>query len=209
MMNLKRTASHVAVALLTFTVGITLAALWLPQRRAERLLQSPAAVVNANSILQNQASKSDTLLKEIEFPRVWSETLTVAGKVEIVESDFLTWKVSLNGKEILSSDEDGSLPPDVLKHVKSRVAPFDEVVVLSQMDGTCCELMRFWFLGLKADGAYFLSKAIGDGFVHVPEVIVEDDNVRVKIRSGYGRHDVGFMRGGTWMLRNGRVTKQR
>ena len=209
-MNLKRITSHVAIALLTFVVGIALTLCWFSQKQVEQQQQPAASVTSAASIAPNQIPKSENLPKEIKFPRVGSEVTTVAGKVEIIESDFLTWTVNLNGREILSSNEDGSLPPYVLKHVESRISPFDQVIILGHVDGNCCELLRFWFLGLKADGSYFLSKAIGDGFIHAPEIIVGKESIKVRIRSGTDlRPHVGFMRGGVWMLRNGRVTKQR
>ena len=209
-MNLNRIVSRVAVALLTFAVGVTLTLLWLSQRRGIHPQQTHSSAVSTDSVVHDQASKKDVLLKEVKFPRVWSEAVTVTGKLEVVESDFLTWKVSLNGKEILSSDENGSLPPSVEKHVRSRIKPFDEVVILTQVDGNCCELRRFWFLGLRADGSYLLPKAIGDGFVHGPGIVVGEDSVKVKIRSGYDpRPDVGFMRGGVWMFKNGKVKRLR
>jgi hypothetical protein len=203
-MYLKRFASHVAVASLTFIASVALTSLLLSQRRVEEAQQSTISVGSANSI-QGQASKSEKLLKEIRFPRVWDEVATAGGKLEIVESDFLTWRVSLNGRDLLSSDEHGSLPPLVIKH---RVTPFDEVAVIGHADGNCCELHRFWFLGLRSDGSYFLSKAIGDGFVNAPEVIVEGDSLRVRIRSGLDpRPHVGFMLGGEWVLKNGKVKR--
>jgi hypothetical protein len=178
--------------------------------QVEQPQQLPVSVVSIDSTVQEQISKSGSLPKEVSFPRVWHEVATVSGKLEIVESDFLTWKVSLNGEELLSSDEDGSLPPSVIKHIGSRVTPFDEVVVIGHADGNCCELQRFWFLGLRSDGSYFLSKAIGDGFVYAPEVIVEGNSVKVNIRSGHDpRPHIGFMRGGVWELKNGKVKKLR
>ncbi len=209
-MYLKRFTSHIAVASLTFAVGVTVTSLLLSRKQLERPQQLPVSVVSTNSIVQEQGSKSGNLPREVSFPRVWYEVVTVGGKLEIVESDFLTWKVSLNGRELLSSDENGSLPPGVIKHIESRVAPFEEVAVIGHADGNCCELQRFWFLGLRSDGSYFLSKAIGDGFVYAPEVIVEGDSVKVRIRSGRdARPHVGFMKGGVWVLKNGKVKRLR
>ena len=211
-MKLKRIVSHATVAALTFVVGIALASLRSSQERVDNPLQSSLPVLRGTSTAHNQMPESKSPPGEIEFPRVWGEVATVVGKLEIVESDFFTWKVSLNSTEILSSEGDGSLPPSVLKHVGHRVPPFDEVIVLRQVGGTCCEFIRFWFLGLKEDGAYFLSDAIGDGFAHAPQVIVGDGYVKVKVRSGYEHNPLdgdGFLPGGTWVLRNGRVHKEK
>lgn len=204
-MSTKRTLSYVAIATFTFLLGSTLTLIWLSQRQVKPSQPPLIVPLKESSILEKPNS-----LKEIKFPRVWHETVTTAGKVEIVESDFLTWKVTLNGEEIFSDDE--SLPPDVLKQIRSRVAPFDEVLVLWQESGTCCEFGKFWFLGVKADKSYFLSKAIGNGFAHVPDVIVGNDYVKVKIRSGYMHNEpkeTSYLPGGTWILRNGRVRKER
>lgn len=210
-MSLKRTVSYFAVASSTFLVGFAL--LWFSQRQVNQPEKSSnlrtAESTVTTSIVEDQAPK-ESLFNEIKFPRVWSENETVAGKVEVVESDHLNWSVSLNGKEILTND--GSLPPSVFKHIRSRVSPFDEVLVLWQETGTCCEFGRFWFLGVKADKSYHLSTAIGEGFAHVPNVIVGSDYVKVKVRDGYIPNESkgeGFLPGGTWVLKNGRVRRQR
>jgi hypothetical protein len=209
-MNPKRAATYVAAATLTFSVGFALARLPRRQERHSRPDAHPSKEsADAGRAAPVKSPDAGTPLEEIRFPRAWSETVTSAGRVEVVESYFLTWKVKLNGREILSSGEEGSLPPGVLKHVRGRVPPFDDVIVLDQATGTCCEFGRFWFLGLRADGSYFLSEAIGDGFAHLPEVAAGRGGVRVTVRSGYGRHGVGPLRGGTWLLKGGRVIRQK
>ncbi|MEO6589401.1 MAG: hypothetical protein ABIP06_08855 [Pyrinomonadaceae bacterium] len=145
-----------------------------------------------------------SLLKERKFPDVWDAKETVAGKLEIIETDFLEWKIVLDGKQILV---DGDLPPNIDAQITNKISPFDEVIVFSQASGTCCEFGRFWFLGLKSDGSYHFSKPIGNGFANIPQVSVGKNYVKVKVRGGRENHGEFYMPGGEWIFQNGRVRK--
>jgi hypothetical protein len=132
---------------------------------------------------------------------------TVSGGIGSVYTASLKWHISLNDKPILEGE---GVTPTVLRHIKQRVAPFDEVVILHQPEGTYCNGGTFWFLGLKRDGAYQLSQGIGECFAQEPVVTVGRNSVKVTVRGGYGNNrlpEEPYLPGGTWLYQNGRVTK--
>lgn len=192
-------------ASVTFCLGVVLASLWLVFKPlgTTREAQPPTAETITP---KSYASPRPPPFKERTFPDVWGEKTTVAGNLQIIETGPFEWKITLGGKQIYS-DED--LPPQIEGHVAGAIPPFDEVVVLSQASGTCCEFRRFWFLGLKSDGSSFLSKPIGHGFADVPVISTGRDYVKVKVRGGRENHGEGFLPGGEWVFRNGRVVKLR
>jgi hypothetical protein len=204
-MKARRLLIGIFSASVTFSFSVALASLWLVLKPLDKTKEVPASTAERITPESN-ALPRPFLLKERTFPDVWDEKPTAAGKLEIIETEPLEWKITLDGKQIYS-DED--LPPQIESHVTSADPPFDEVVVLSQASGTCCEFRRFWFLGLKSDGSYYLSKAIGHGFADMPVITAGKDYVKVRVRGGRENHGEGFLPGGEWVLRNGRVVKLR
>ncbi len=128
---------------------------------------------------------------------------TVAGTLDVIETDFLVWKVVLNGKVILA--DSGEFPPHIDFQEQKRIFPFDEVIVLSAEGGNCCEFIRFWFIGVKYDGGFFISKPIGDGFAHQPTFSSGEGFVKVKIGGGPDSHRWSYLSGGEWVFRKGKV----
>jgi hypothetical protein len=134
---------------------------------------------------------------------------TVAGDLRIVYGNPVKDKdrITLSGKVIL---EDEELSPDILNHIKRRIPPFDEVVVLHRVRGTYCNGGTFWILGLKRNGSYHISRGIGECFAHEPVVTVGNGSVKVRVRSGFGNHPLPgepYLPGGIWLYKNGRVFK--
>ncbi len=212
-MSARRISFNIFSALLTFSVSV--AAAWfyfLPKQvvtpqenQALPLKENPFEFSNSQSSKLFEIPKAqNSPLKERTFPDVWDAKTTVAGKLEIIETDFLEWKIVLDGKQILA---DGDLPPHIDAQITSKISPFDEVIVFSQSSGTCCEFGRFWFLGLKVDGSYHFSKPIGNGFAGAPKVSVVKNYVKVKIRGGHENNDEFYLPGGEWILQNGRVRR--
>lgn len=150
----------------------------------------------------------DYMGREIKFPRTWDKKHTVAGDLEILERDSsLDWQIKLDGKVILTGD---GLPPGIEKDINIRIAPFDEVIILTQESGSCCELGNFRFLGLSRNKSYRLPKAIGDGFAYRPKISTGKDLVKIKIHGGNTNHHLAgepYLFGGTWIFKNGKVRK--
>lgn len=205
-MNTRRILFGIFSALITFSVSVALISFWFLPKSSEKKEVLVAATEKSTFELGANQLPQPYPFKEQAFPDIRDERITVAGKLEIIETEPLEWKITLDGKQILS---DEYLPPNIDGHIKSKVSPFDEVVVLTQSSGTCCEFERFWFLGLKSNGSYYLSKAIGDGFATVPVISASKDYVKVKVRGGRENHGEGYLAGGEWILQNGRVRKRR
>lgn len=132
---------------------------------------------------------------------------TVAGDLSIVRVEPLKYRITLAGKLILEVE---GLSPDVLIHVKRRVPPFDEVIVLHRVQGTYCNGGTFWFLGLKRNGSHHLSQGIGECFAYEPVVTVGGNFVKVRVRGGFGNNPLPgepYLSGGMWHYKNSRVFK--
>jgi len=143
---------------------------------------------------------------ERSYPSVGDTEATNAGYFEVIETDFFKWKLALDGKELMAGE---GLPPHINQTVTKKVSSFDEVIVLTQETGTFCEFGRFWFLGLRSDGSYRLSKPIGQGFAYLPDVTATKDYVKVRIRGGRVVNWEGYLPGGEWTFRDGTVQKTR
>src|SRR5258708_26202565 len=147
---------------------------------------------------------------EITFPRTFDEISTVAGKLEIIEPNQpLDWQIKLDGKVILEGDD---LPPVIEKDIHKHILPFEEVIVLTQESGTCCEIGNFRFLGLSRNKSYKISKSIGDGFAYRPTISIGKDFVQVKVRGGNTSHhfvEEPYLFGRTWVFENGKSRKIR
>lgn len=212
-MCLKRIKFSFFTAFLTFFIGV--AAAWfyfspnqvvVPQEALNsRLKVKPIEFINSQSSELFEIPKTQTSpIKERSFPEVLDAKETIAGKLEIIETDFLEWKIVLNGKQIFA---DTDLPPNIDAQITGRFSPFEEVIVFSQASGTCCELGRFWFLGLKSDGSYRFSESIGNGFANIPQISAGKNYVKVKVRGGRENHGEFYLPGGEWIFQNGRVRK--
>jgi hypothetical protein len=98
--------------------------------------------------------------------------VTVAGELKIVQPDVGNWNrfaITLNNNVILKTngeDETNSRfsdypHPRILKHLRKKVPPFDEVVIFEQnMWGNACSGGPIWFLGLKKNGSFEISNDI-------------------------------------------------
>lgn len=197
--------SLLIVTLLAFAIGILGSTLWMVKRHD--LILPIEKTVEHQSLLENKAVFQNPL-QEPTFPRLWSEIKTKAGKIEVIEADYLNWQVKLNDKEILSHNN--SLPPEFLEYIQAPISPFEEVIVLHRSEGTYCNGGTFWFLGLKENGTYEISKGTGECFAYLPVVTSGKDFVKVQIRSGYGNNHLEgeeYLNGGTWIFKNGKVYK--
>jgi hypothetical protein len=201
-MSVRRITIGIFSAPLTFSIGVAVAWFCFVPRQVVVPREVPALSQKGKPFEIQRTQPS--LLKERAFPDVWDAKTTVAGKLEIVETDFLEWKIVLNGNQVLA---DGDLPPQISAQITNKISPFDEIIVFTQASGTCCEFGRFWFLGLKSDGSYHFSKPVGNGFAHVPKVTFSKDYVKVKVRGGRENHGEYYLPGGEWIFKNGRVRK--
>ncbi|MGI9035999.1 MAG: hypothetical protein ACR2GD_08170 [Pyrinomonadaceae bacterium] len=214
-MRSRRITFSLFLALLTFSIGVAVAdflpkQIVVPQETQALPLALPLKE-NSFEFSNSQSSKlfeipkaQNSPLKERAFPDVEDTKVTVAGKLEIISTDFLEWKIVLDGKQIFA---DGDLPPQIVAQITRKVSPFDEVIVFMQESGNCCEFGRFWFFGLKSDGSYHFSKPIGDGFAGVPKISVGKNYVKVKVRGGLENHGEFYLPGGEWIFKNGHVRK--
>ena len=143
------------------------------------------------------------------FPAVLEEVETVAGKVDVYHrAESLSWSVRINGASVLESDK--SLFPYILKHIKTRISPFDELIIFHRVEGTYCNGGRFWFLGLKRDGTHKVFDGIGQCFAVEPKVTVGRNYVKVSVRGGFGNRPLDgepYLNGGVWVFQNGRIRK--
>lgn len=143
------------------------------------------------------------------FPSVLEEVETIAGKVDVYHrAESLSWNVRINGASVLESDK--GLAPYILKHVKKRIPPYDEVIIFHRLEGTYCKGGRFWFLGLNRDGTHQVFDGIGQCFATEPIVAVGKNFVKVSVRGGYGNRPFKgepYLNGGLWLFQNGRIRK--
>jgi len=146
-------------------------------------------------------------------PREAERVETCAGPVVITRIHL--WKeyeVTVNGRPILHTNEDddssefGATPiPFILKHVKTPVAPFDEVVVFQQRNsGNACKGVEIWFLGLKRDGSYQVTKHINSCGSVDPKILVNSDRLTIVLPRA--KHNWGYdFPAGRWEYRNGEI----
>jgi hypothetical protein len=184
---------------------------------SERSTQSLAKPESSESTFDNEPYNEpyrDELLNidvlpKPTYPKVFVETLSVAGVVNVTEVAPFAWRVNLNGKTILEDCD--SIPPEIISNFQVHIAPFDSVIVLHRAaQGTYYEGGTFWFLGVNRDGSFYLSQDIGKGFAHFPTVSLGRDYVKVSVRGGYGNNALPgepYLPGGTWILKNGHVLK--
>jgi hypothetical protein len=149
------------------------------------------------------------LAQGLQYPYVVTHVKTIAGDLKIVFPTQGKWHLKLGDKIIFQDD---FIQMSVLKHIKQKIAPFDEVVVLHRREGSYCSGGTFWFLGLKQDGIYQLSTGVGECFSQEPEVVVGKNFVKVTVKSGYGNNRVEgepYLQGGTWFYENGQIIKKK
>lgn len=85
---------------------------------------------------------------------------TKAGKLSVYSSVVVDECVIKLGKKVITKYE-CSYSPEVLKHIKTSVSPFDEVLVFqNQMIGNMCDGTDIFFLGLNKDGTYKISSSV-------------------------------------------------
>ena len=193
-MTSKRFILGIISAALTFSIGIYVAKFNFPTGQFE-------IYTSVDTVISNTRPSPS---RERTFPDVRNTKTTVAGKLEIVKTDPLNWKIVLSGKDVLTGK---GLPPQIKKEVKKRITPFDQVIVLTEATGTCCELGPFRFLGLRSNGTFVITEAIGDGFAFHPQISATDKYVKVRLRDGRESSGIGRVPGGEWIFENGRVRK--
>jgi len=190
----------ITFAAITFSIGVYTPKFYSPTSQLEA---SPSVGIS----IDTPAGTSNTgpsSLRQRTFPDVRDTTITVAGKLEIIKTDPINWKIVLNGKLVLAGE---GLPPEIEKEVRKRIASFDTVIVLTEETGTCCELGPFRFLGLRSNGTFVITEAIGDGFAFHPQISATDKYVKVRLRDGRESSGIGRVPGGEWIFENGRVRK--
>lgn len=161
------------------------------------------AILFISLVAQTIAAQNPNLSSVLE------EVETVAGKVDVYHrAEPLSWSVRVNGASVLESDK--SLSPYILKHIKTRIAPYDELIIFHRVEGTYCNGGRFWFLGLKRDGTHKVFDGIGQCFAAEPTVRVGRNYVKVSVRGGFGNRPLDgepYLNGGMWLFHNGRIRK--
>jgi hypothetical protein len=142
--------------------------------------------------------------------------MTVAGELEIIPLDeTCKFNVALGGKVILTTDCEvesnpwASTPiPTIHSHHKTKVSPFDEVVLLQMnMLGNACDGGPLLFLGLKKDQTYAWSEPIDFCGGKAPVVTWGSSRVTVRIPGGPPNRGSGYIPGETWVYQNGAVKK--
>jgi len=146
---------------------------------------------------------------------------TVAGELKIVQLDDgelgNKFAVMLGENSILKTDgeKEGSrffdFPvPNILRHFKNGVRPFDEVVLFQQnMWGNACDGGPLWFLGLNRNGSFVISSSVD--FCGGREPIIREgaNNVTIIIPGGPPNRGEGYIPGETWIYQNGEVKRVR
>jgi hypothetical protein len=196
-MTSKRFILGITFAAITFSVGIYTAKFYSPTSQ----IDVSSSVGSSIYIPAETSNTRPSPLRERTFPDIRDTKTTVAGKLEI-ETDSLNWKIVLNGNDVLAGE--GS-PPQIEKELRKRITPFDEVIVLTDETGTCCEIGPFRFLGLRSNGTFVITEAIGDGFAFHPQISATDEYVKVRIRGGSESSGTGRLPGGEWIFENGQV----
>jgi hypothetical protein len=146
-------------------------------------------------------------------PREEERVETCAGPVVITRIHLWSeYEVTVNGRPILRTKEgdEGSefkaTPiPFILKHVRTPVAPFDEVVVFQQRNsGNACKGVEIWFLGLKRDGSYQVTKHIDYCGNVDPKIRVKSDRLTIVLPEAklYWGH---YFPAERWEYRNGEI----
>ncbi len=142
---------------------------------------------------------------------------TAAGELKIVQLDKgqlgNQFAITINDKIVLKTNgEDGTSQfsetpvPEILKYVQKEIAPFDEVVVFQQhMWGNACNGGPIWFLGLRKNGSFQVSKHIEFCGGKDPIVKVGVDKITIVIPGGPPNRGSGYIPGETWVYQNGDV----
>jgi hypothetical protein len=184
------------IALLTFIIGVAAVGV---SRRARTT--TPRPVASSTVPTQQITSPENTNIRYFAG--------TVAGPLESTAT-LDSWHITLNGKEILSR---ASLDQGSIEAVQPiyNVGGYDQVILLqafSPLTYYYTPASSTWFLGLNADGTYYLSEEIEHSEFRPKELIAKDGILKLVFVQGRtrsrttGPYDI-------WILKNRKLSHLR
>ncbi|MGC2236774.1 MAG: hypothetical protein WA584_11470 [Pyrinomonadaceae bacterium] len=130
---------------------------------------------------------------------------TSAGKLSISSTSGELECVIKLGKKVIST-YDCDTSPYVLKHVKSAISPFDEVIVFqNRMLGNACDGTDIFFLGINKNGSYKISDSIGYCGGPAPLVTVGANKITITFPRRRPNRGTGWLRKEVWEYKNGKI----
>jgi hypothetical protein len=150
-------------------------------------------------------------------PILKQRLVTVAGELKIFQLDEgllgNKFAIKLNNDSILVTDGDnesgrfsGFPFPEIIKHIKTTVGPFDEVAIIQQnMWGNACDGGPIWFLGLKKDGSFSISTPVDHCGGPSPVIHSNSNRITLVIPGHPPNRGKGYIPAETWIYENGEV----
>lgn len=160
-------------------------------------------------------------IKYVTFLMIITYILTVVSFVNAQERNYTVKTIA--GNLIISSEPDEpdciikldrriiltdpcSYSPYILKHIKQKIAPFDEVIVFqNQMSGNLCSGMDIFFLGIKKSKEYEISDSIEYCGGPPPTVSVGKNKITItlpRFKSSWGQV---WTSKETWLFETGKI----
>jgi hypothetical protein len=109
------------------------------------------------------------------------------------------------GKKVISTYECDT-SPEILKHVKTAVSLFDEVIVFqNRMLGNACDGTDVFFLGINKSGDYEISDSIGYCGGPAPIVVVGTNKITVTFPRRRPNRGTGWISKQVWEYKDGKI----
>lgn len=97
--------------------------------------------------------------------------------------------------------------PEVLKHFKQQIQPFDEVIVFEERTiSLACTKSSVFFLGINKDGAYEFSEPVPYCGDSEPIVVLDKDKIKVTLPA-FKAFRGGWIGKEVWVYQNGTVSQ--
>lgn len=133
------------------------------------------------------------------------EINTSAGKLTVSSTSGELECVINLGKKVISTYECDT-SPEILKHVKTAVSPFDEVIVFqNRMLGNACNGTDVFLLGINKNGNYEISEPIGYCGGPAPIVAVGTSKITVTFPRRRPNRGTGWLRKEVWEYKDGKI----